>query len=68
MKLFEDIKQLAHPYHAINLLMSLSFLLARYLPGLCELVFPPAQCGELTIVSGRGGRGGRGVGRGSPVT
>lgn len=49
MKLLQDIKQLAHPYHAINLLMSLSFLLAKYVPGLCELLFEPSQCGELSI-------------------
>ncbi|KAK4312594.1 hypothetical protein Pmani_016004 [Petrolisthes manimaculis] len=29
--------------------MSLSFLASRFLPGLCELVFPVEQCGELTI-------------------
>ena len=50
MKVFEDIKMLIHPYHSINLVMSLSFLAARYVPGLCELLFAPAQCGELSMV------------------
>lgn len=49
MKVFEDIKMLIHPYHSINLVMSLSFLVARYVPGLCELIFAPAQCGELSM-------------------
>lgn len=59
MKLLQDIKQLAHPYHAINLVMSLSFLLAKYVPGLCELLFDPSQCGELSIVSLGGASGHR---------
>lgn len=49
MTIFGDIKQLAHPYHLINLSLSLSFLVSRYVPGLCEVIFPAEQCGELTM-------------------
>ncbi|KAK8746905.1 hypothetical protein OTU49_016889 [Cherax quadricarinatus] len=49
MQFLADIKQLAHPYHVVNLLMSLSFLTSRYVPGLCEVIFPAEQCGELTM-------------------
>nr|XP_045584416.1 thioredoxin-related transmembrane protein 2 homolog [Procambarus clarkii] len=49
MKLLDDLKQLAHPYHVINLLMSLSFLFSKYVPGVCEVLFPADQCGELSM-------------------
>lgn len=49
MAAFDDIKQLAHPYHLLNLIMSLSFLTAKYTPVLCEILFPEGDCGELTM-------------------
>lgn len=51
MQLLDDLKQLAHPYYLVNLVMSLSFLASRFLPGLCEIVFQADQCGELSMVS-----------------
>lgn len=50
MAAFDDIKQLAHPYHMLNLMMSLSFLTAKFTPVLCEILFPEGDCGELTMV------------------
>lgn len=50
MTAFGDIKQLAHPYHLINLLLSLSFIISRYIPSLCKVIFLAEQCGELTMV------------------
>ncbi|XP_068214887.1 thioredoxin-related transmembrane protein 2 homolog [Palaemon carinicauda] len=49
MTLLDDAKQLVHPFYVLNILMSLSFLGSKYLPGVCEYVFPKSECGELSM-------------------
>ncbi|KAK7076730.1 Thioredoxin-related transmembrane protein 2 [Halocaridina rubra] len=49
MTVLEDLRQLIHPYYVVNILMSLSYLVSKYVPGICEFVFPTSECGELSM-------------------
>ena len=51
MELLGSAKLLAHPYHSMNILFSLSYVCAKLIPVLCSVLFPAGTEPELNMVS-----------------
>jgi len=49
MELLGSAKLLAHPYHSMNILFSLSYVCAKLIPVLCSVLFPAGTEPELNM-------------------